>query len=117
MEKESRDILVKTIQPNIHKGITYLQSAAVVVIQNKHNVRLTLVPRKAIIGAFTDVFQRCIMCEPHDSGNGHQQILANVAEDDIVPRSADFTMDQTDNGICGISGIRWKRKNSDEYEN
>eukprot|EP00957_Ditylum_brightwellii_P119859 9145739-Ditylum_brightwellii.AAC.1 len=117
MAKDSQDILVKIIQPNIHKGTTDLHSAAVVVIQNKHNVRLTLVHHKSIIGAFTDIFQRFIMCEPHDSGNGHQQILSSVAEDDIVTRRADFTMYQTDNGICGISGIRWKRKNSNEYEN
>ncbi len=100
--KDSYDILLKTAQPILDKGLRHLQDCALLVIRN--NVRAEndediqqeclLVPRKAFINSYAQPFQKFFMTDPVDKGNEHQKVLIDCKEgcfrDLLVSSNLDF---------------------------
>ncbi len=86
--KDLYDILLKTAQPTLDKGLRHLQDCALLVIRNNAGAEndediqqeCLLVPRKAFINSYAQPFQKFFMTDPVDKGNEHQKVLIDCLE-------------------------------------
>eukprot|EP00957_Ditylum_brightwellii_P023844 1798799-Ditylum_brightwellii.AAC.1 len=94
LTKKVCEILLNTIQPDIQQRIVQLQGAAAIVIQNKNEFRLTLVPCKAVVGSFTKIFNHIIMDDPCDDGTVSSQMGTGLTRPTYIVRILPYHLAQ-----------------------
>jgi hypothetical protein len=117
--KDSYDVLLNTAQPILNKGLSYLQDSALLVIRNNvddedddDGVRkeCMLVPRKAFVNSYSNLFQKFFMPKPVDGGNDHQKVLIDSSEWKSVEQSGSLLYDATTREISGVSWQNLERE-------
>jgi hypothetical protein len=119
--KNLYDILIKTAQAILHKGLRHLQDCALLVIQNNIGAEndediqqeCLLVPRKAFINSYVQPFQKFFMTDPVDEGNENQKVLVDCLEWKTIEQSGSLLYDPT---VKVISGVSWQNPDQEEVK-
>jgi hypothetical protein len=98
--KDLYDILIKTAQPILDKGLGHLQDCALLVIRNNVEAEndediqqeCLLVPRKAFINSYAQPFQKFFVTDPVDKGKENQKVLVDCLEWKLLNKVAPYFM-------------------------
>jgi hypothetical protein len=119
--KDLYDILIKTAQPILGKGLRQLQDCALLVIRNNVGAEndkdiqqeCLLVQRKAFINSCAQPFQKFFMRDPVEKGNKNQKVLVACLEWKTIEQSGSLLYDPT---AKVISGVSWQNPYREEVK-